>query len=161
MLDFFVIWALIAHGRDVKWSQGRPGWGWACGTARHRVTGAAPSGSPAAPREGQRRLALSGTIIKSARASAPAPLRHAPDIGRCDPPRPRWQAERRPTRPATDTRSSSQCRDDDRPPPVPIPDANSAQYSSSTINRRLRPRLAIITPLIYQECCDRYWNPPV
>ncbi len=44
--------------------------------------------------------------------------------------------------------------------PGPPPAANNSQYSSSNDNRRLRPRLAIFTPLNYQSrCCDEHSNP--
>src|SRR3954471_3766013 len=44
---------------------------------------------------------------------------------------------------------------------VPTPDCSSFQYSDSRSSCRLRPRRPTRTPLAYQECCDKPWNPPV
>lgn len=38
---------------------------------------------------------------------------------------------------------------------VPVPDSTSRQYSDSISNLRLRPRLAINTPNMIKECCDK------
>src|SRR3954447_26703776 len=42
---------------------------------------------------------------------------------------------------------------------MPTPDC--FQYSDSRSSCRLRPRRPTRTPLAYQECCDKPWNPPV
>jgi hypothetical protein len=39
---------------------------------------------------------------------------------------------------------------------VPVPDNSSCQYTDSVSSCRLRPRLAINTPLNYHTCCDKH-----